>query len=206
MALHAACFHLYRFEMLAVRLEPVTIRAVERLTVASTQHLLRIEVLLVRELEIRLLGDLALPRRDDLGMPFEDDPGSGFQNGRLKQLRLEFRMAAGAEAVHRVELDTAEIVLRLGVAIHAQAVAGVDEERRGLVVLAMAGRAALRRTQLRHREPRRQDVILDRLVTFLAGAVAHLHEQRLVAGIATFARRLLVRRAERTAAPELIRR
>ena len=70
----AAILHRDRLEVLAVRLETMTVRAVERLAVAP-QHAIRIEMLVVRELHVRLLDGLV--ERCDLGLPFELEARAG---------------------------------------------------------------------------------------------------------------------------------
>src|SRR6185369_4345632 len=202
--LGAAILHRDRLEVLAVRLETMTVRTIDRLVVAATQDAIRIEVLGVRELDVRLLDRLV--QVCNLRLPFELEGRASRDDRRLEQARLELRMMPGAEAGHRLDVQLSELLRRILVALDAHRVAAVDEEARRLVVLAMTGRAPLRRAKLRQREMLGRDVVVNRLVAALARLVLHADERLLMARVAANARRLLMRRTERPAVPEIIAR
>ena len=201
-AVGAAVLHRDRREVLAVRLDPVAVGAVERLAVAAAQDTIGVEMLAVRELHVRLLDGFV--ERGDLGFPFELEARAHLRGRRLEQLRLEFGMVSGAEAADRLDVQLAELLVRGLVAVDAHRVRAVHQEAGRLIVLAMTGRAALRRPKLRQRQVLRRDVIMNRLVAAQARFVLHPDKRLLVARVAADTRRLLMGRTQRAAVPEFV--
>src|SRR5690348_14513115 len=94
----------------------------------------------------------------------------------------------------------------MSVTIDTQPVVPHYQPRHGRMVLLMTFRTALRRSELRLREPCRLHVIADSAVALATGGIAHVHEELLMAAPTMLAGGELVGRSEWARAPHLVTR